>query len=130
MIDSEISEQNIFGMQDLKSLKKRPDILSQIKLDVTPQMVMEPRFHSKPEDVAKVLAISGYVFYIETQGERPALMLMKVDRTDVADTIGSIDEIPPGLLQQAIDNPVSPPCCGMVAITEEIKDWLRRELAL
>ncbi|MHB8881552.1 MAG: hypothetical protein ACYC69_08620 [Thermodesulfovibrionales bacterium] len=126
----EIDDKNIFEMLGLEDIKKRPDILPKIKLDVTPQMMMEPRFQSRPEDLEKLKDITGYMFYIETQSEAPALMLLKIGRSDITNTVGSIGEIPAGMVRAAIDQPLLPPTCGMYAISEEIKAWLRKELGL
>lgn len=123
-------EKSIFDLQDLNSLRKRPDILSRIKWDVTPRIVMEPRFQTRPDDLQKLRDITGYLFYIETESERPSLMLMRIGKSDITSTAGMIEEIPFELVQRAIDNPLHPPVHGMYAITEEIKDWLRKELSL
>lgn len=123
-------EKSIFDLQDLNSLRKRPDILSRIKWDVTPRIVMEPRFQARPDDLQKLRDITGYLFYIETESERPSLMLMRIGKSDITSTAGMIEEIPFELVQRAIDNPLHPPVHGMYAITEEIKDWLRKELSL
>lgn len=123
-------EKSIFELQDLKSLRIRPDILSRIKWDVTPLMVMEPRFQARPDDLQKLRDITGYLFYIETESERPLLMLMKTGKSDITSTAGMIENIPFELIQRAIDNPLDPPVHGMYAITEEIKDWLKKELSL
>lgn len=126
----EIDDKSVFEMLGLQDIKKRPDILPKIKLEVTPQMMMEPRFHSRPEDLAKLRDITGYMFYIETESETPGLMLLKIGRSDITNTVGKIDEIPAEMIQKAVGQPVLPPVCGMYAITEEIKDWLKKELAL
>ncbi len=126
----EIDDKSVFDLLGLRDIKQRPDILPKIKLDVTPQMMMEPRFQSKPEDLAKLRDITGYMFYIETESEAPALMLLKIGRSDITNTVGKIDEVPAEMLKRAIDSPVLPPTCGMYAITEEIRDWLKKELAL
>lgn len=125
-----LQDLDIFKLQGLSDLKLRPEILSGIKLDVTPKMFMEPRFSSNKEDLKKLKEISGYMFYIETQCEPNALMLMKIGKTDISQTIGKIEELPEEMIQRAIENPVYPPEQGMYAITEEIKDWLRKELSL
>ncbi|MBI5641693.1 MAG: hypothetical protein HZA17_14855 [Nitrospirae bacterium] len=126
----EIDDKSIFDLLGLQDIKKRPDVLAKIKFDVTPQMMMEPRFQSRPEDLEKLKDISGYMFYIETQSETPALMLLKIGRSDITNTVGKIEEIPAEMMQKAIEQPVLPPACGMYAITEEIKDWLRKELSV
>lgn len=123
-------EKTIYGTHGLADVKTRPDVLAKIKWDVTPQIIMEPRFQSRPEDLKKLWDISGYMFYIETECEKPTLMLMKVGKTDITTTVGMVEEIPFELIQRAIDNPVHKPLCGMYAITEEIKEWLKKELEL
>lgn len=130
MHDESDNENSIFSLQGLRDIRKRPDILSRIRWEVTPQVVMEPRFLSRPEDVGRLRQISGYVFYIETESDQPALMLLKVGKSDVATTAGKIDEIPSELLRRAIEHPVHPPVSGMFAITEEIRKWLEKELSL
>ncbi len=114
----------------LVEIRNRPDIVEGIRWDVTPENIMEPRFQSRPEDLKKLREIAGYMFYIETQCEPPALMLMKVGKTDISSTVGKIEEVPQELIQRAIDNPVQKPSFGMYAISEEIKDWLKKELGL
>jgi len=121
-------QKGITGMLGLSDIKNAPDILSAIKWEVTPRILMEPRFRSRPEDVERLKEIVGYMFYIETQCEPPALILMKVGRSDIESTVGRIDEIPPELIKRAIDNPVERPVYGMYAITDEIKEWLKKEL--
>jgi hypothetical protein len=121
---------NIFSMQRLKDIKRRPDILSNIRLNASLPLIMKPRFQMSKEEFEELEKNIGYIFYIETAGQKPTLMLMKVNRSDIADTIGIIEEIPEDMLQRAIDNPVHPPVHGMYGITEEIKEWLRMELNL
>jgi hypothetical protein len=123
-------EKALCDVPGLTNIRETPEILSKIKLDVTPQVIMEPRFHSNPEDLRKLREITGYMFYIETQCEPPAIMLMKIGKTDIEITVGKIDEVPRELIQRAIDNPVHKPVFGMYAITDEIKEWLTKELGL
>jgi hypothetical protein len=72
----------------------------------------------------KLKEISGFLFSIESPCTPPALMLMKVGRTDITNTVGSIDEIPQDCITKAIKNPPEPPSHGMLPITEEINTWL------
>lgn len=130
MNDEEKCDLNLFDMPGLDYIKKSPEILEKIKWEVTPQIVMEPRFQSIAEDLQKLRDISGYIFYIESQCEPPALMLLKVGRTDITSTIGRIDEISPELLRKAMENPAERPVHGMYAISDEIKNWLKKELGV
>ena len=126
----EIDDKSIFEMLGLEDIRKRPDILEKIKLDVTPQKMMEPRFQARPEDIEKLKDIAGYMFYIESAAEPPSLMLLKIGRSDITNTIGKITEVPAEMVKKAIDNPVLPPSFGMYAITAEIRDWLKEKLGI
>lgn len=128
MDKEEKCDPDFFDVPGLNDIKRSPEILDKIKWDVTPTMVMEPRFHSKAEDLQKLRDISGYMFYIESQCDPPALMLLKVGKTDITSTVGKIDEIPEELLRKTIENPAEKPVHGMYAISDEIKEWLKREL--
>ncbi|MDA8084764.1 MAG: hypothetical protein M0024_13990 [Nitrospiraceae bacterium] len=126
----EIDDKSIFEMLGLEDIIKRPDILGKIKLEVTPQKMMEPRFQTRPEDIEKLKDITGYMFYIETESETPSLMLLKIGRSDITNTVGKISEIPADMVKRAIDSPALPPTCGMYAITGEIRDWLKEKLGI
>jgi hypothetical protein len=132
MADQEDSnpDRSVFETHWMADIKKMPDILSGLKLNVTPRMVMEPRFHSRPEDREKLAEISGYMVYVESQSEPPALMVMRVGKGDVTATMGTIEGIPEELIRRAIENPVEKPSNGMYAITDEIREWLKKELGL
>jgi hypothetical protein len=129
MNDEEKCDLNVFNdVPGLNDIKESPDILEKIKWEVTPAMVMEPRFQSNAEDLQKLRDISGYMFYIESQCKPPALMLLKVGKTDITSTVGKVDEIPPELIRKAMENPAEKPVHGMYAITDEIREWLKKEL--
>ncbi len=130
MNSNELDDMNIYDILGLNDIKKRPDILSEIKFNVTPQVMMEPRFQAHPEDLEKLKEITGYMFYIESETEPPGLMLLRIGRSDITTTIGKIDEIPGEMLRTAIDKPALPPTHGMYAITDEIRNWLKKELGL
>jgi len=126
----DVDEKSISDLQGLKEIKKQSDILSRIKRRVTPRMVMEPWFLSNSEDLQKLREITGFLFSIESPRSPPALMLMKVGRMDITNTVGNIDEIPQDYITNAIKNPPEPPSHGMHPITEEIKKWLQKEPGL
>ncbi len=121
-------DETLCEVSGIAEIRSRPDIIAGIKWDVTPEVLMEPRFQSNPDDLKKLREISGYMFYVESQCEPPALMLMKVGKTDITSTVGKIENVPQELIQRAIHNPVHKPSFGMYAITEEIKEWLKKEL--
>ena len=116
---------NVFALQEMKDIKRRPDLLCRIRFDVTPQMIMAPRVG--PDAVRDT---TGCCFYIETHEDPPVLMLMKVGREGVMTTVGRIEEIPAEMLKRAIESPPEPPANQMYAVTEEIVEWLKGELPL
>ena len=119
-----IEDINVFSVQDFKGIKKRPDILEALRFDVTPRMIMEPCL-----DPEKRESLSGFMFYIEAFDDPPLLMLMKVGKTGITSTVGKVEEIPAAMVRRAVDEPVEPECNRMYAITEEIGEWLQKELA-
>ncbi len=130
MTDEEMCDLDLFDMLSLKDIREDRELIGKIRWDVTPQIVMEPRFQSRAEDLQKLRDIIGFMFYVESQCEPPALMLLKVGATDITSTIGKISEIPQELLKKAIENPVEKPAHGMYAINDEIKAWLKKELGV
>ncbi len=127
---NEFNEMDIYDIFGLEDIKKSPDILGKIKLDVSPKILVQPRFQSQPEDLQKLKEIAGYMFYVEGECSPPALMLLKIGKTDITSTIAKIDEIPDALVREAISSPVNPPVHGMYEITDNIKEWLRKELGI
>jgi len=130
MEDDEKCNLDMSDIYSLNDIRETPDILQKIKWDATPQMVMEPRFLSRPEDMRRLQELSGYMFYVESQCEPPAVMLLKIGKTDITSTVGRIEEIPVELVRKALENPEHPPSHGMYAITEEIKAWLKKKLGV
>lgn len=127
---NELDDMDIFGILGLNDIRRRPDIISEIKFNITPQIMMEPRFQSCTEDLERLKEITGFMFYVESETEPPGLMLLRTGRSDITTTVGKVDEIPLEMLQKAIAEPVCPPANGMYAITDEIRDWLQKELGL
>jgi hypothetical protein len=128
MIGNDLDDMNIYDILGLNDIKRRPDILPEIKFNVTPQVMMEPRFQGCAADLERLKEVTGFMFYIESGTEPPALMLLRIGRADVTTTVGKIDEIPLEMIRMAIDKPVHPPVHGMYAITDEIRGWLQKEL--
>lgn len=120
----------IEGTLNLSRLRTMPDIVEGIRWEVTPRVLMEPRFQLVPEHAQRLKEITGYMFYIESQCEPPAVMLMKVGKTDITSTVGKVDEVPAGLIRKAMEEPPEKPSYGMYAITDEIKEWLKKELGV
>jgi hypothetical protein len=130
MEDTPLCDQPVFGLLNLAEIKEHTGILEEIKWDITPQMVMEPRYQARSEDRDKTREVSGYLFYIESQTDSPQVMLLRTGKIDVSSTVGLVQEVPREMIQRAIEQPVAPPAYGMFAISPEIRDWLKKELGL
>ncbi len=126
-IEQIFEDSQSFAVMNVNDLKERPDVLQAIRFDVTPKMIMEPRIG--PEGV-KPADLKGFSFYIEAFDEPPELMIMKVSRSNVMTTLGKIDDIPAAMVRRAVDDPVEPVANKMYAITDEIRDWLKKAIGL
>lgn len=120
-----MEELNVFSLQSLTEIKRRPDIIGNLRFDVTPRMTMEPLHATGPEGFPK-----GYMFYVEAYEDPPLLMLMKLTKSGITTTVGKVEEIPVEMLRRAVAEPVEPPTNKMYAITDEIRKWLVETLSL
>jgi hypothetical protein len=116
-IEQIFEDSQSFAVMNVNDLKERPD--------VSPKMIMEPRIG--PEGV-KPADLKGFSFYIEAFDEPPELMIMKVSRSNVMTTLGKIDDIPAAMVRRAVDDPVEPAANKMYAITDEIREWLKKAI--
>jgi len=83
MVSSDLDDMNIYDILGLSDIKKRHDILSEIKFNVTRRFMMEPRFQARSEDLEKLKEITGFMFYVESETEPPGLMLLRTGRSDI-----------------------------------------------
>jgi hypothetical protein len=114
-----------YDAQGIGGIKARPEILERIRFDVTPQVIMAPRLGG-----GETRDIAGFFFYIEAFEPPPKVMLMKVGKLGVMNTIASVNDIPGELVAKAVADPVDPPVNNMYAITDDIRDWIREQLGL
>ena len=117
-----------FNVMNIDDLRARPEVIEAIRFDVTPKMIMEPRI-GLPEGVTPP-NLKGFSFYIEAFDDPPELMIMKVSRSSVMTTLGKIEEAPIEMIRRAVDDPVEPAANKMYAITDEIRDWLKKEIGI
>ena len=127
-IEQVFEDSQSFAVMNVNDLKERPDVVQAIRFDVTPKMIMEPRV-GLPEGVEPP-DLKGFSFYIEAFDEPPELMIMKVSRSSVMTTLGKIEEVPAEMIRRAVDDPVEGAANKMYAITDEIRDWLKKAIGL
>lgn len=114
-----------YETRGIEGLKTRPDIMARIRFDVTPKTIMEPRLGG-----GETRDIAGIFFYIESFEPPPKVMLMKVGKLGVMNTISKVDDVPAEMIERAVAEPVHPPVNDMYAISDEIRDWIREKLDL
>lgn len=114
-----------YDAQGIEGLKARTDVLERIRFDVTPKVIMAPRLGG-----GETRDIAGFFFYIEVFEPPPKVMLMKVGKLGVMNTVACINDVPEELVARAVAEPVEPPSNDMYAISDDIRDWIREKLGL
>ena len=114
----------------LDEIKKEPFVIENIRWDLEPKDLMEPRQKITGEGVQTRDTIKGYVFYIDTMAERPILFLMRHTAADYAETLAQIDEIPQELLVEAVEENKSKAYFGMYPVNKKVEAWLKKELGV
>ena len=112
-------------------IKGQPFVIENIRWDLQPKDMAEPKYKLTPEGSVQVRGpIKGYIFYIDTMGEAPALFLMHHTAIEFAKTFAQIREIPPELLAEAVEENKDKAYFRMYPINRKVEDWLRRELGV
>ena len=74
---NEEAEEMIFGdITSLADLKRDKWIHKHIIREIDPEQLMEPRYKITKNGKEERKIISGYLFYIDKMGKKPALFLM------------------------------------------------------
>jgi hypothetical protein len=109
-------------------IKKEPFIINNIRWDLEPKDLMEPRCIITEEGVKKREPIKGYIFYIDAMEEKPKLFLMRHTAAEYAETLAEVEEIPEDLLIEAVKENKDKAYFKMYPINKKIEDWLKKEL--
>ncbi len=121
----------IFGnITSLADLKRDKWIHKHIIWEIEPKQLMEPRCRITKEGKEERKTISGYLFYIDRMGKKPALFLMCHTAGGYAETVASIDKIPDDLIVEAIEENKKKEYFGMYPINKKIENWLKKELGI
>jgi len=121
----------LFGkVLSLNDIKEEPFIMQNIRWDLEPKNLIDPRCQQTEEGLKFREPIEGYVFYIDTMDKQPALFLMRHTSIEFGETIAKIDEIPQDLLADAIEENKGRACFGMYPINTKVEEWLKRELGV
>jgi hypothetical protein len=121
----------IFGnISSLTDLKRDKWIHKLIIWEIEPKQLMEPRCRITKEGKEERNIISGYLFYIDKMGAKPALFLMCHAAMGYAETVAKIDGIPDALITEAIEENKQKEYFGMYPINKKIEKWLKKELGI
>lgn len=111
-------------------VKKEPFIINNIRWDLEPKDMMEPRCIITEEGIKKREPIKGYIFYIDAMEDKPRLFLMRHTAAEYAETLAEVEEIPEQLLFRAIEENKDKEYFKMYPINKEIEKWLKKELGI
>lgn len=111
-------------------IKDEQFIKDNIRWDLAPADCMAPAFDGSGSCKSTYGQRKGYVFYIDTLGDKPGLFLMRQTSAGYAETLARIDELPEELVSEAVAQSVGKASFGMVPITKNIELWLRKELGM
>ncbi|MFZ5997433.1 MAG: DVU0772 family protein [Nitrospirota bacterium] len=114
----------------LNDIKKEQFVIDNIRWDLEPKDLMEPRTKVTAEGVKRREPIKGYVFYIDTADDKPILFLMRHTAADYAETLARIDEIPRELLAESVEENKARAYFRMYPINKKVEAWLKKELGI
>ncbi|MCS7202967.1 MAG: hypothetical protein NZ809_00760 [Thermodesulfovibrio sp.] len=113
-----------------EDIKKEPYYIQNILWDFDPTKLLEPIIKQEEDKVVYQKLPKGYIFYIETSGDKPELLLMRQKANYFGETIAKIEEIPLEMLCEAIEENKDRIKFGICPINEKIKKWLKEQLGL
>ncbi|HEX8948933.1 MAG TPA: hypothetical protein VF790_08240 [Dissulfurispiraceae bacterium] len=117
-------------LKSLSDIKNAPHIIENIRWDLQPKDLTEPKFKKTEEGIKVREPIKGYVFYIDAMEKEPALFLMRHTAIDFAQTEAKIREIPVEMLKEAMQENAEHASFKMYPINRKIEEWLKRELGI
>ncbi len=113
---------------NIEDLKKSKYFIENIRWDITPKIFVDPSSSGGESGGAADISY-GYMFYVDLINERPALVIMQL-KSNISKTVAYMHEIPEDLLREAMDCLDSECVVGMYPVTDELADWLKKELGL
>ncbi len=116
-----------FSIKDLGESKK---FLDNLRWDMTPKILFEPRFpRTENEPEKTTFNIAGNMFYVDIVYNKPTLVIMR-NRLAMSKTVGYVEDVPEDLLREAMNCSAEECIAGMYPITKKLEDWLKKELGL
>ncbi len=119
--------------QDLltfKDVKDEPFIIEHVLWDMEPKCLMAPRIKTTDKGSELREPIKGYIFYIDTMGDKLQLLLIRHTAAEYGETLAQVDEAPEELLAEAVEEGKEKMCFGMCPLNDKVKSWLKKELGV
>jgi hypothetical protein len=120
-------------MWGLEELRLNRDLLDQIDLEMTPEKAVETYLEwgtswSRKDDCARYVGQESYYFVIYAWEDPPQVTLLKHSSQGSEELVKL--EAPAELVHRCIEEGGRKPGVGVYALSESLKNWLRKLLAL
>ncbi len=116
---------------EIKRLKGNGVFARNVRFDVTPKIIMKPRFVAPGGNVEACKETQGFSFYIEYMQGLPAPILMLLKTFNfTTKTIAEITDAPQAMLEKAVKEGAGQDVMGMYPINGEVESWIKKELEL
>jgi hypothetical protein len=115
----------------LASLKKNGVFMKHLRFDVTPEILLKPRFLTSENRERLIGEIQGFTFYVDyLEGmPKPVLMVLKTYCLN-SKSIAEITDAPEDLLWETVRSPEAKTKNGMYAPGPSLEKWIKEELEL
>ena len=118
------------ALLELSSLRQIEDFLSNLRFDVTPEVIFKPRFLTPETKQQAYDETHGYMFYVDSlEGADPVLTLMKTKELR-SSTVGFVEGVPAELLEAAVNREGVKDYCGMYPLDEAVPRWIKEQLQI
>jgi len=115
----------------LGSLKKNGVFIKHLRLDVTPEILLKPRFITAQNREKLIGEVQGFSFYIDYMEGMPKPILMVMKTYCLASkSIAEVTDAPEDLLWEAVRSPGAKETSGMYALSPGVEKWIKKELGI
>ncbi len=114
----------------ISKLKESEKFLKNIRWDITPKkfLASDASLQESGQDKSEDSMIK-YMLYVDLVYDKPALMIMRT-RGAMSKTVGYVEDVPEGLLKEAMGCNTEECVSGMYPLTKELEAWLKKELEI
>ena len=109
-------------------VKKDRFIIENIRWDLEPKALVEPKYRATPQGVERREDRPGYIFYIDAMDKEPRLFVMRHTASEFGKTVARIDEAPDELIAESMNETKERQYFNMYPIGKRLGEWLKKEL--